>query len=113
MAIVLEAHYAKKLGLPGYSSHQYSVSIRTELTDLSQVESESGRLYRLLQDAVDREIQDPGFMPKPHPITMDTRSGSAVKNRKPSFSNSWPNTTSIRMRSSNWPRPCLAQGSSS
>ena len=64
MAIVLEAHYAKKLGLPGYSSHQYSVSIRTELSDLSQVETESGRLYRLLQDAVDREIQEAGFIPQ-------------------------------------------------
>ena len=64
MAIVLGAHYAKKLGLPGYSSHQYSVSIRAELTDLTQVESESDRLYRLLQDAVDREIQEVGFMPQ-------------------------------------------------
>lgn len=63
MAIVLEANYAKKLGLPGYSSHQYSVSIRTELTDLSQVEAESARLYRLLQDSVDLSIQTVGFMP--------------------------------------------------
>src|SRR3982750_1268656 len=63
MAIVLEANYAKKLGLPNYSSHQYSVTIRTELTDLSQVEAESTRLYRTLQDAVDREIQHVGFMP--------------------------------------------------
>src|SRR4051812_18020561 len=63
MAIVLEANYAKKLGLPNYSSHQYSVTIRTELTDLSQVEAESARLYRTLQDAVDREIQTVGFMP--------------------------------------------------
>ena len=63
MAIVLEANYAKKLGLPNYSSHQYSVTIRTELTDLSQVEAESTRLYALLQDAVDREIQEVGFMP--------------------------------------------------
>ena len=31
MAIVLEANYAKKLGLPNFSSHQYSVTIRTEL----------------------------------------------------------------------------------
>lgn len=61
--IVLEANYAKKLGLPNYSSHQYSVTIRTELTDLSQVEAESARLYRTLQDAVDREIQQVGFMP--------------------------------------------------
>ena len=63
MAIHLEANYAKKLGLPNYSSHQYTVSIRTELTDLSQVEAESARLYRVLQDAVDREIQEVGFMP--------------------------------------------------
>lgn len=63
MAIVLEANYAKKLGLPNYSSHQYCVTIRTELTDLSQVDVESARLYALLQDAVDREIQEVGFMP--------------------------------------------------
>ena len=63
MAIVLEANYAKKLGLPNYSSHQYCVTIRTELTDLSQVAEESARLYRALQDAVDREIQEVGFMP--------------------------------------------------
>ena len=63
MAIVLEANYAKKLGLPNYSSHQYCVTIRTELTDLAQVEAESARLYALLQTAVDREIQEVGFMP--------------------------------------------------
>jgi hypothetical protein len=63
MAITLEANYAKKLGLPNFSSHQYSVTIRTELTDLAQVEAESARLYRILQDAVDREIQEVGFMP--------------------------------------------------
>jgi hypothetical protein len=63
MAIVLEANYAKKLGLPNFSSHQYSVTIRTELTDLGQVEAESARLYRLLQDAVDHEIEHVGFMP--------------------------------------------------
>jgi hypothetical protein len=41
------------------------VSIRTELTDLTQVASESTRLYGLLQDAVDHEIQQVGFMPDP------------------------------------------------
>lgn len=61
--IVLEANYAKKLGLPGFSSHQYSVSIRTELSDLSQVEQESSRLYSLLQDAVDESIQRIGYLP--------------------------------------------------
>ena len=63
MAITLEVNYAKKLGLPNFSSHQYSVTIRTELTDLTQVEEASTRLYGLLQDAVDREIQAVGFMP--------------------------------------------------
>ena len=91
MALVLEANYAKKLGLPGYSSHQYSVSIRTELTDLTQVEQESGRLYRLLQDAVDTAIQHPGFLPEvepqaahhrhvatPKPLNGHSRNGTAT-----------------------------------
>jgi hypothetical protein len=75
MAIVLEAHYAKKLGLPNFSSHQYAVTIRTELTDLSQVEAESARLYRTLQDAVDREIQDVGFMPDATTYGMNNGNG--------------------------------------
>ena len=63
MAIVLEANYSKKLGLPGYSSHQYMITVRTELADLSQVETESTRLYSLLQASVDLELQKPGFVP--------------------------------------------------
>lgn len=63
MAITFEATYSKKLGLPNYSSHQYSVTVRTELTDLSTLEEASTRLYGLLQDAVDREIQAVGFLP--------------------------------------------------
>jgi hypothetical protein len=56
MAIHLEANYSKKLGLPGYSSHQYSVTIKTEVTDPNQVPAESSRLYDMLQSCVDREI---------------------------------------------------------
>ena len=63
MAITLEVNYRKKLGLPGYSSHQYSVTIRTELSDLKQVEAESSRLYTLLQGSVDRDIQQTGYLP--------------------------------------------------
>ena len=71
MALLLEANYSKKLGLPGYSSHQYSVTVRIELADLSQVEAENSRLYRLLQTSVDREIQQTGFLPNggPHPLS--------------------------------------------
>ena len=31
--ITLEANYSKKLGLPNYSSHQFSVSLKTELAE--------------------------------------------------------------------------------
>lgn len=63
MAIQLEANYSKKLGLPGYSSHQYSVTLRLEVGDIKQVEAESARLYTLIQGCVDREIQQTGFLP--------------------------------------------------
>src|SRR5262245_36213340 len=63
MAIILETAYSKKLGLPGFSSHSYVVSIRTELQDIAQVPEESAKLYRMLQDAVDKEIQQVGFLP--------------------------------------------------
>ena len=63
MAIKLIGNYAKRLGLPGYSSHQFSVSCETELTDLTQVQDEVARLYGLLQESVDREIQQTGFVP--------------------------------------------------
>jgi len=62
--IVFEANYSKKLGLPNFSSHQYSVTIRTELNDLSKVDSESAKIHALLQSSVDREIQKTGFLPE-------------------------------------------------
>ena len=64
MAIVLEANYSKKIGLPGYSSHQYMVTLRTEVADLSQVQTESARLHAMLQASVDREIQKVGYLPE-------------------------------------------------
>jgi len=63
MAVIIEANYSKKLGLPAYSSHSYSVTIRSEVADLSQVERESAKLYAILQGSVDREIQEVGFIP--------------------------------------------------
>jgi len=61
--ILLEANYSKKIGLPGYSSHQFSVSLKTELADVSQVQSESSRLYARLQQSVDHSIQQVGYLP--------------------------------------------------
>lgn len=63
MAIKLSANYSKKLGLPHYSSHSFAASVEIELTDISQVEGEVQKLYQLLQNSVDQEIQHPGFVP--------------------------------------------------
>jgi len=63
MSLTLEANYSKKIGLPGYSSHQYSLTLKTEVTNINQVEAESARLHQTLQTAVDRELQKVGFLP--------------------------------------------------
>ena len=63
MAVIMQMTYSKKLGLPNFSSHQCSVSIQSEIADLTQVTGEAKRLYALIQDSVDREIQQVGWMP--------------------------------------------------
>lgn len=61
--ITLEANYSKKIGLPGYSSHQFSVTLKSELSDIAQAEKESARLYDVLQQSVDNNIQQIGYLP--------------------------------------------------
>ena len=63
MALVLEGNYSKKIGLAGYSSHQFSLTLKTEITDIAQVPAEAARLYRLLQDGVDTNIKENGYLP--------------------------------------------------
>lgn len=63
MAVTLSANYSKKIGLPNYSSHSFMASVEVELSDLSQLESECQRLYQMLQQSVDREIQTVGYLP--------------------------------------------------
>ena len=63
MAITLEANYQKRLGLPNYSSHAYSVTVKTEVSNLGKIDEASNHLYRQLQQAVDRDIQETGFLP--------------------------------------------------
>ena len=50
--ISLKCDYSKKLGLPGYSSHQFS-----------NIKVESARLYKLLQEGVDSSIRETGYLP--------------------------------------------------
>ncbi len=61
--ITLECNYSKKIGLPQFSSHQFSITLRTEISDVNQVQAESARLYKLLQTGVDTSIKDIGFLP--------------------------------------------------
>lgn len=63
MAITLEANYSKKIGLPGYSSHQYSLTVRTEVADIAQVQQASERLHATLQTSVDNELRSQGWLP--------------------------------------------------
>jgi hypothetical protein len=70
MAIKLIANYSKRLGLPGYSSHQFSVSVETELVTTDDVAAESERLYQRLQTTVDEQMLHTGFVP-PSTYGMD------------------------------------------
>ena len=63
MALKLIANYSKRLGLPGYSSHQFSVSVETEITNVDDVAAQSERLYTTLQESVDEQVQQTGFVP--------------------------------------------------
>ena len=63
MALKLIANYSKRLGLPGYSSHQFSVCVETEINNIDDIAAESTRLYATLQQSVDDEIQQTGFVP--------------------------------------------------
>ena len=62
--LTLECNYSKKIGLPGYSSHQFMVTLRTEINDVNTVQAESDRLYGLLQSAVDNSLQKVGYLPQ-------------------------------------------------
>ena len=63
MAINLKTNYARKLGLPGYSSHSFSAEIQVELNSADDIPLEVARLYHLLQFNVDQQIVSPGFVP--------------------------------------------------
>jgi len=84
MALVIEANYSKKVGLPGYSSHQFSLTLKAEITDINQVPAESARLYRLLQDGVDTSIQQVGWLPEPKPTNGNGNGNGHTNGNTPS-----------------------------
>ena len=52
MATKLIANYSKRLGLPGYSSHQFSISVETELTEVEEIAATSERLYDAISSSL-------------------------------------------------------------
>ena len=80
MAIKLIANYAKRLGLPGFSSHQFSVSVETELHEVENIAGESQRLYQVLQQSVDEQIQQTGFVP-PDKYGLTGSNGNDARHR--------------------------------
>jgi hypothetical protein len=91
MAVKLIANYSKRLGLPGYSSHQFSVSVETELNTTDDIAYEAERLYHNLQSNVDAQIQNPGFV-APHDYGMES---SAQQANTPHPPNVTPITTEV------------------
>src|SRR4051812_2657986 len=77
MAIQIQATYAKKLGLPNYSSHSFMVSVSAEVSSLRKLETETKRVYTLLQSSVDEQMKAVGFMPDA------TKYGMIVDGSKP------------------------------
>ena len=63
MAIKLIANYSKKLGLPEHSSHQFAVTVETEIMTTDDVPGECQRLCALLQANIDGQIVNPGLVP--------------------------------------------------
>ncbi len=63
MSVILEVNYSKKVGLPNYSSHSHSVTLRVELSDLSQLEKTNADLYQRIQASVDSQIVNAGHLP--------------------------------------------------
>ncbi|MEX1116718.1 MAG: hypothetical protein WEB53_15840 [Akkermansiaceae bacterium] len=94
MAIKLIANYSKRLGLPGYSSHQFSVSVETELVTTDNVALEAERLYERLQSTVDEQMLHTGFVP-PADYGMDP----PAENHSPQINGTEPtNVTTV----ANW-----------
>jgi hypothetical protein len=63
MGTLLQASYSKKLSLPNYSSHSFMVTLSAEIGSLRKLQSETKRLYALLQNTVDEQLKAVGFLP--------------------------------------------------
>src|SRR5467141_3219433 len=60
MAIVLKTTYRTGLTQACPSDHRFSLSLRTKVADLTQVQTECARLYAVLQASVENVLQNHG-----------------------------------------------------
>src|SRR6266404_93404 len=63
MAIVLKTTYRTGLTQACPSDHRFSLSMRTKVADLTQVQTECARLYAVLQASVHNALQNHGSLP--------------------------------------------------
>jgi len=63
MATVLKATYTTGLTQAGLSDHRFSLSVRTKVADLTQVQTECARLFAVLQASMENVLQNHGSLP--------------------------------------------------
>jgi len=63
MATVLKATYTTGLTQAGLSDRRFSLSLRTKVADLTQVQTECARLYAVLQASMENVLQNHGSLP--------------------------------------------------
>ena len=63
MAIVLKATYTTGLTQAGLSDQRFSLSVRTKVADLTQVQTECARLFAALQASVHNALQNRRSLP--------------------------------------------------
>ncbi len=63
MATLLKATYTTGLTQAGLSDHRFSLSLRTKVADLTQVQTECARLYAVLQASMENVLQNHGSLP--------------------------------------------------
>jgi hypothetical protein len=56
MPVIITACVSKKVGQANYGSAGFSLTVQSEVTNLDQVQEESHRLYNLLNDSVNAEL---------------------------------------------------------
>ncbi|NDV61097.1 hypothetical protein G0Q06_01395 [Puniceicoccales bacterium CK1056] len=84
MSLKLEACYAKKIGLPGYSSHGLTLTLTQEIADIQDIPGEVHATYMALQEAIDRELQVVGWLPHQEdikPLHQNSGANGSPRNR--------------------------------